>query len=263
MQTNHNNRGILATARSIVQSQGVSALYKGVGPPLLSLSILNTVNFTSYSYFSSQLGSQAGWDFRHALAGGICGPLASTVSTVENLIKTQLQVDSTKQYKSSWDCFKALTRRHNGGLFVLYTGHGINTAREVAFLSTYFYTYEGLRDFLMHAVGHDGRYTADWAIPVAGGTAGAVAWVVSFPLDCVRAGVHSQDIITTTTTNNNSNKTKGSLEIARMLIQQRGIMGLYAGVTPSIVRAFLVSGSRFSAYELALWLLRGGRDNME
>ena len=33
--------------------------------------------------------------------------------------------------------------------------------------------------------------------------------------------------------------------------------GLFRGVLPSVLRAFLVSGSRFSAYEAALELMRG------
>lgn len=75
----------------------------------------------------------------------------------------------------------------------------------------------------------------------------------SFPLDCVRAGVQGQDLIA-----NSHRETAWS--VLTELLHTRGIRGLYAGVAPSIVRAFLVSGSRFTAYEAALWLLRGGRD---
>jgi hypothetical protein len=35
-----------------------------------------------------------------------------------------------------------------------------------------------------------------------------------------------------------------------------GVRGLYKGILPSVLRAFLVSGSRFSAYEAVLDLLR-------
>jgi hypothetical protein len=36
------------------------------------------------------------------------------------------------------------------------------------------------------------------------------------------------------------------------------VRGLFRGVGPSVLRAFLVSGSRFSAYESVLNLLRTG-----
>jgi solute carrier family 25 carnitine/acylcarnitine transporter 20/29 len=51
---------------------------------------------------------------------------------------------------------------------------------------------------------------------------------------------------------------QGALEILKRLLETKGFTGLYAGVRPSIARAFLVSGSRFSAYEGALWLCRQG-----
>ena len=50
------------------------------------------------------------------------------------------------------------------------------------------------------------------------------------------------------------------MDVGRNIVQSSaGIRGLYAGVVPSVVRAFLVSASRFSAYETALYFLRGGR----
>lgn len=245
-----NNETILSTGIHIVKREGVLGLYRGIVPPLLSLSILNTLNFTSYSYFQSLYKSQRGWDYRNALAGASCGPLASSVSTVENLIKTQLQLDNVtaKRYKGSVDVLQQLVKED--GLKVLYTGHAVNTARETFFLFTYFGVYEGLREALFH-LNHDGK-NHPLLIPVAGGCAGAIAWAASFPLDCVRAGVQGQNLQT--------KKRKGAWQVFAELMKTRGIRGLYSGVQPSIVRAFLVSGSRFTAYETALWLLRGGRD---
>ena len=239
--------GILSTGLRIARHEGVLSLYKGIAPPLISLSILNTINFASYSYFQSFFQAERGWDWKNALAGGAVGPLASTVSTIENLVKTQMQLDniSKKQFHGSWDCVRQLTRKN--GILVLYTGHAINTARESTFLMSYFFVYEGLRQELIHLSTSE---TNNWAIPVAGGLSGALAWAFSFPLDCVRAGVQGHDTA----------ESRGAFRVFCDLIERKGFMGLYSGVAPSIARAFLVSGSRFSAYEGALYLLRGGRD---
>jgi solute carrier family 25 carnitine/acylcarnitine transporter 20/29 len=40
--------------------------------------------------------------------------------------------------------------------------------------------------------------------------------------------------------------------VARDLLAARGICGFYAGVAPSLIKAFIVSGTRFTAYEAAL-----------
>jgi solute carrier family 25 carnitine/acylcarnitine transporter 20/29 len=77
-----------------------------------------------------------------------------------------------------------------------------------------------------------------------------VGWFCSFPLDCVRARVQGQEVT-------GSFKRRSAMEIAEHLIRRKGIIGFYSGVTPSIVRAFLVSASRFSAYEVAISLITG------
>jgi solute carrier family 25 carnitine/acylcarnitine transporter 20/29 len=278
MQTQSVSAGILSTGRNIVRKEGFLALYKGMVPPLISLSILNTATFTSYSYLQSLLHATRGWDSRNALAGGCCGIGAGTVSTVEGLVKTQMQLDNIgrQQFRGSWDCVCQLLKQtassvHGSGsgtfsVSVLYTGHVVNTIRECIFLSTYFFVYEGFRQQLI-LIGSSqsqsssagttaGDHNRQWAIPVAGGLAGAIAWTVSFPLDCVRAGVQGQDLLSSS----GAGMRKGAWQVFVDLLRKRGVRGLYSGVAPSLARAFLVSGSRFSAYEGALWLLRGGRD---
>ena len=256
MQTQSVSAGILSTGQSIVRQESFLALYKGIIPPLISLSILNTATFASYSYLQSLLHATRGWDGRNALAGCCCGVAAGTVSTVENLVKTQMQLDNTRigvnsqQFRGSWDCVRQLTASQGGT--VLYTGHAVNTIRESVFLSTYFFVYEGFRQQLIGSGNTAGGNK--WAIPLAGGCAGAISWTVSFPLDCVRAGVQGQDFAAA------GGIRRGAWRVFTDLLQQKGVRGLYAGVAPSLIRAFLVSGSRFSAYEGALWLLRGGRD---
>jgi solute carrier family 25 carnitine/acylcarnitine transporter 20/29 len=84
------NTNIIAIGRSIVQQEGIGALYKGIGPPLISLSILNTITFTQYTFFREWYNANPGWDYRNYLAGISCSPVAGVVSTVENLVKVRI-----------------------------------------------------------------------------------------------------------------------------------------------------------------------------
>jgi len=152
----------------------------------------------------------------------------------------------------------------------LYTGHVINTIREAAFVCAYFFCYEGYKcqfaklllegDRLLSSTSissnssnSDSSWATSLAIPIAGGFSGATSWFLTFPMDCVRAGVQGQLIPASAST---PIQKQGALETFTQLIKNKGLTGLYAGVAPSIARAFLVSGSRFSAYEGALYLCR-------
>ena len=276
----------LRLLRHILKTEGIASLYKGVGPPLLSLSIVNTLSFSSYSYWrQNHFYGSDGWDYRNALSGMMGAPLFGVVTTPENLLKTQMQMDNVQKerdkikggvasdptqklkgrFTGSFHCAKTLVSSH--GLSVLYTGHVINTVREAAFVGMYFYCYEGFKVEFKNAIGnaeklsrsvlqrHEGdsdseTYASSLAIPIAGGCAGATSWAFTFPLDCIRAGVQGQPISETCI------KKQGALETLKQLWQTKGITGLYSGVGPSIARAFLVSGSRFSAYEAAVTLCR-------
>jgi len=101
--------GMIKIGSNIIKTEGFWALYKGMGPPLLSLSILNTINFSSYSYFKQIFGADKGWDIRNGLAGATVGPVAGSISTVENFIKTQMQMDNigSKRYKGSFHCVQS------------------------------------------------------------------------------------------------------------------------------------------------------------
>lgn len=272
LQTGSSSNGrqsILSVGKDIVRAEGIPALYKGVGPPLISLSILNTTTFIQYAFFREFYKATPGWDYRNFLAGVTCAPFAGIVSTVENFTKTQMQLDNIKpikEYNGSWHCFTSLIQKH--GFRVVYTGHAVNTFREMTFIGPYFFFYEGLRETFLrrqdqlreqHQTPQNRNINSlsltaiatspKIAILVAGGLSGALSWSISFPLDCIRAGVQGQ----------NMPPEKGAFRVLKDLVQTRGIRGLYAGSSASIVRAFLVSGSRFSAYEGALWLIRGGR----
>lgn len=293
MQTQATNDKLspLRLLRHIVKTEGVSSLYKGVGPPLLSLSIVNTLSFSSYSYWrQNHFHGKDGWDYRNALSGMMGAPIFGIVTTPENFLKTQMQMDNVQEerdkrkkgghagldssqklkgrFNGSLHCAKTLVSSH--GLPVLYTGHVVNTIREAAFVGMYFYCYEGFKVEFKNLIGMAERlwqtivfqsepenysnntesFATSLAIPIAGGCAGATSWAFTFPLDCIRAGVQGQPISETYI------HKQGALETLKQLWQTKGITGLYAGVGPSIARAFLVSGSRFSAYEGALTLCR-------
>eukprot|EP00959_Pyramimonas_sp_CCMP1952_P024531 515198-Pyramimonas_sp.AAC.1 len=94
---------------------------------------------------------------------------------------------------------------------------------------------------------------ASVAVPVAGGMSGALAWFVSFPLDVVKARIQGQRIDKLTDEKSSMLRTSG---VVGQLLKTHGIVGFFSGVAPSLARAFLVSGSRFSAYEFALWTVR-------
>lgn len=157
----------------------------------------------------------------------------------------QLDNISRRQYHNSLHCLSILLKEN--GASALYTGFSVNTLREVVYLGSYFWCYEGIRETLIKQ-----SFSLKLAVPIAGGFAGALGWLFSFPLDSVRARVQGQTLMLG---HHQCFKSQTAIELASTLLRESGVTGLYSGVTPSIIRAFLVSGVRFSAYEFVVYLL--------
>jgi solute carrier family 25 carnitine/acylcarnitine transporter 20/29 len=96
------NQSIFGIGRQIVNTEGISALYKGMAPPLISLSILNTITFTQYTLFREMYNANPGWDYRNYLAGMSCAPVAGIVSTIENLVKVRLMLLLYEKNSNRW-----------------------------------------------------------------------------------------------------------------------------------------------------------------
>ena len=83
------------------------------------------------------------------------------------------------------------------------------------------------------------------------GLSGALAWFSSFPLDVVKSNVQGQPISSILSKTNRVR----SLDVIGARWKAKGFAGFYSGLGPSVTRAFIVSSTRFSAYEFMLQLL--------
>jgi solute carrier family 25 carnitine/acylcarnitine transporter 20/29 len=245
MQTS-GQKGILSTFQEIYKSEGISGFYRGIASPLLSLTILNTVNFTMYNTFKRILHVEHTvtpneFDFRIPLAASAVAPISSMISTPFELLKLKMQLQKSlpieQQYKNTFLATMGILRQE--GIRGLYTGHAVNTSREVVFLAVYFSVYEHGKSFISTLL------PKQLAVPIAGGVSGAIGWFASFPLDLVKSHIQTK-----------SSGDSRFLPTFSKILQKRGILGLFSGVVPSVLRAFLVSSSRFTAYESTLWLLQ-------
>ena len=236
-----------ASVRTLWSSGSV---YRGAGAPLFAQTMLNTTSFAAYAFTRNVVGlpesgsaaAQSDEWWRVAAAGALVTLPVTLVSTPAELCKLQQQVQP--QYRQgTLHAARSIWSRH--GLFGagLYRGTVVNAWREALFLGCYFSCYETMRRELQGA----GLMGPALATAVSGGCSGAAAWLLSFPLDTLKTVVQAAPL---------DAPRRGSLGLLRELVATRGVLGLYRGVGPTLMRAFIVSSSRFSAYELAMHALK-------
>lgn len=255
----HDGAGMAHAARSIHSAQGIRGFYTGVASPLISLTLLNMTNFSSYAFMSRRIvdltegGLTSAFQPSVFIAGAAVGTLASLISTPFELVKIQMQFSARSKAGAKFSGSIAASRHivREYGVRYMYSGHAINTLREMVFLGTYFFTYEHLKYFFSNtALG------SSIGVPLSGGLAGAVGWFVSFPLDCIKTQIQRVDLSAPAASlGGRLPEVKSSFEAYSSLVKGRSVLGLYQGVAPSILRAFVVSSSRFTVYEAVLWAM--------
>lgn len=96
MQINHTTMN--QAGKSIYANGGVTSFYRGIGSPLVALTILNTLNFSTYNLFSrlliGELNLSDKFEYRVGVAAACVGPISSIISTPFELVKTQMQLNS-------------------------------------------------------------------------------------------------------------------------------------------------------------------------
>ena len=276
------------TLVSIARAEGVTGMYRGLGPPVCMMMVMNSMNFGAFYHMRMKLaganpvgwGTERPWiDWRVVCAAASVGPLCAMVSTPFELVKLQVQLDAAnhsrtqlaatqlatdrnaspigyvRKYSGSAHAARQLLKTHGPRVFFL--GHGVNTARECVFNAVFFSAFE----HTAHGFETKAGLSPAMATAAAGGVAGAAGWLTNLPLDCVKSGIQGQCLGDGRGGWDAGRGARvGFVEAARAVGARGGIAGFFAGAAPSLARSFVVSGSRFTAFTGAMGAFRAVRE---
>jgi len=79
---------------------------------------------------------------------------------------------------------------------------------------------------------------------MAGGTAGVISWIISYPLDVLKSRIQAENLSKCTY--------NGVLDCYRKTISDGGQRALYAGISPALLRAFPSNGALFTVHAMCL-----------
>ncbi|OAY24203.1 mitoferrin isoform X2 [Manihot esculenta] len=179
--------------RSILQSEGPSALYRGIAAMGLGAGPAHAVYFSVYEvckkYFS---GNNPNNSMAHAVSG-VCATVSSdAVFTPMDMVKQRLQLGNNI-YKGVWDCVKRVLREEGFGAF--YASYRTTVLMNAPFTAVHFATYEATKRGLMEISPESANGERLVVHATAGAAAGALAAAVTTPLDVVKTQLQCQGFI--------------------------------------------------------------------
>lgn len=234
MQLN-NYRSPIECTRAIVKVNGIHGLYAGFWPFCVQSAAKTAVRFYVYESLAlavdccgiDRTANPGFWMLTCGMGSGIVESLALTAPT--DRVKVMRQAAST-QYGAKSVTAVSLVREH--GVRTLYRGALATTLRQSSSVAVRFFCFGKFRTWLCSAFGYDQKRAPAWVSFLAGGIGGAVSVALNNPIDIakskIQAGMHSSII--------------GSI---RDTIENRGILGLTAGLSARLPRLFLSQAIQF------------------
>lgn len=242
----------------VYKVEGPRALFKGLGPNLVGVIPARSINFFTYGYTKGVLKNTDYFHGQetslvHLLSGINAGIVTSTATNPIWLIKTRLQLDkaTTKQYRNSWDCLKQIVQKEGfgalyKGLSASYLGSAESTIQWVL--------YEQMRGMInrraqRQALSGKQRTrvddVADWfARSGSAGFAKLIASLITYPHEVVRTRLRQAPM------ENGRPKYTGLIQCFKLVWKEEGLVSMYGGLTPHLMRTVPNSMIMFGTWEL-------------
>lgn len=230
-------KGAFDCFTKVVKNESVSALYKGMSSPMAGVAAVNAIVFGVYGNIQRRLPDPNSLT-SHFVAGMTAGLLQSFICSPMEMVKTRMQIQSNNLYKSPMQCLSHIYKSE--GYRGVFRGLNITLLREGPGFGSYFVCYE----LLTRNESSESISTPHMLL--AGGTAGAVSWLLAYPTDVIKSRVQVDGMT-------GPRLYKNSLDCLVKSVKAEGISCLFRGLTPTLIRAFPTNAATWAA---VTWIFR-------
>lgn len=179
----------LRTLRQLVKRQGVMTLWRGAPGVAAACIPSHAAYFSVYEHSKEAFGANA--PGHHPLAAGAAGAVATTlhdaVLTPMDVVKQRLQLG---QFLTVATCVRSTI--HNEGLRAFYRSYPTTVLMNIPYAATVVAVNESSKEWLNPSGEHDMQ-----TYLMSGALAGAVAAVVTNPMDVVKTRLQTQGALVT------------------------------------------------------------------
>ncbi|XP_031388840.1 uncharacterized mitochondrial carrier C8C9.12c-like [Punica granatum] len=228
--------------RSILKSDGPSALYRGIGAMGLGAGPAHAVYFSFYEICKRSFsGGNPNNSAAHA-ASGVCATVASdAVLTPMDMVKQRLQLGNSP-YRGVSDCVRRVFREE--GLRAFFASYKTTVVMNAPFTAVHFATYEAAKRGLMELSPESASDERWFVHATAGAAAGASAAAVTTPLDVVKTQLQCQGVCGC-----DRFKTGSIGDVFRTIVEKDGYRGLMRGWIPRMLFHAPAAAISWSTYE--------------
>ncbi|XP_030129358.1 mitochondrial ornithine transporter 1 isoform X2 [Taeniopygia guttata] len=250
-------KGLVDCFVKIYKQVGFRGFYKGTAPALIANIAENSVLFMCYGFCQQIVRRIVGVDrktklsdLQNAAAGSFASAFATLALCPTELVKCRLQAMHEMQlsgkiiqgHNTVWSVVKGVIQKD--GPLGFYRGLSSTLLREVPGYFFFFGGYELSRTFF--ASGRSKDELGPIPLLLSGGFGGSCLWIAVYPVDCVKSRIQVLSM---------AGKQTGFMRTFVTVVRTEGVLALYSGLTPTMIRAFVANAALFLAYEYSRKLM--------
>jgi hypothetical protein len=250
----------------IAKEEGVKGLWKGNVVACLRLGPYSAVKYYTFETLAPTIKDKDGKikPISRMIAGATAGVLAVVTTYPLDLVKTRLTVQKSgvgvdgtvykKTYNGTVDCIRKVIQQE--GAASLYKGLSPTIVGVIPFEAIQFTFYNSIRELRQEqkaaAAKAAGKPAAEGDLVTfdflaLGCVSGAVAQTGAYPFDLMRkrfmAQSKAEGMLKT--------EYSGIMDCAKQIVQQEGILGLYKGTVPNLLKVCPYAAIMWAGYEQA------------
>lgn len=232
-------RGVMQSLRSIVATEGVARLWRGIPVVLVGAGPAHGMYFMAYEWAKVGTGKRLGRNnpFGHMLAGAGASLVHDAVMAPVDAVKQRMQQFKSR-YSSSMQCAQSMLGKEGMGSF--YRAYGTQICMNVPQQCIHFASYE----YFKRKLNPTNEYRP--LVHVASGAlAGGIAAAVTTPLDVCKTLLNTQPPITGSA----QPVTRGIMNGFGTIYRVAGFSGLWQGCRARVITTAPSTGICWCIYE--------------
>ncbi|KAF2857791.1 mitochondrial carrier [Piedraia hortae CBS 480.64] len=234
--THRHYEGTLHAIQTIIQDEGIAGLYSGMAGSLIGVASTNFAYFYWYSTVRGQYVSKVSkgkppGTVAELSLGAVAGALAQLFTIPIAVVTTRQQTQPKHERKGILDTAREVVNSEDG-ITGLWRGIRASLVLVVNPAITYG-AYERLREILYPSK----KSLAAHEAFLLGALAKAMATIATQPLIVAKVGLQSRPPPA-----RKGRPFKSFTEVMKFIVEYEGVLGLYKGVMPQIIKGLLVQG---------------------
>jgi len=235
--------GIVNSLKIILKEEGMMGYFKGNGTNVIRIVPYSAVQFASYEWCAKFLRPETGelTPVLRLAAGAFAGCISVTATYPLDLVRTRLSVQTTGdvvKYSGIAHAFKVILKEE--GILAFYKGITATLMGVAPYVGLNFMFYETLKALIKKNIRPDPSTIQLLAI---GGSSGAIAQTVTYPLDVLRRKMQMQGF------NSDHQIYLNTWDCVKVTWRTQSIAGFYKGLLPNYLKVVPSISITFVVYE--------------